>query len=264
MRIEKIKQMKGTTRIAMMTAYDFPMAKIVDEAGIDIILVGDSLGMVMLGFDSTLYVTMDMMTHHCAAVSRGVTNALVVGDMPFMSYKITPEQALENAARLIQEGGVEAIKIEGGAEMAHITHRLVDAGIAVMGHIGLTPQSIHLLSGYKIQGKDHEQVKGLLEDAKALEDAGAFCLVVEAVPEEVGKFITEHVSIPTIGIGAGRFCDGQVLVINDILGLTFGKIPKFAKQYRNLKEEIAHAVQEYLKDVRDNTFPSEDHCYHVH
>lgn len=262
-RIEKIKKMKGVSRIVMLTAYDYPMAKIIDEAGIDIILVGDSLGMVVLGFDSTLKVTMDMMVHHCAAVSRGVNNALVVADMPFMSYKISPEQALENAGRLIQEGGVEAVKIEGGAEMCHITERLVKAGIAVMGHIGLTPQSIHLLSGYKVQGKNHQQVKKLLDDASALEAAGVFSLVVEAVPEEVGKYITENVSIPTIGIGAGRFCDGQVLVINDLIGLTFGRVPKFVKQYRNLKEEIKQAVCEFIDDVRQQKFPSSEHCYHV-
>jgi 3-methyl-2-oxobutanoate hydroxymethyltransferase len=255
--------MKGQSKIAMLTAYDYPMARLVDKAGVDIVLVGDSLGMVMLGFDTTLSVTMDMMTHHCAAVSRGVTNALVVADMPFMSYKICPEQALENAARLIQEGGVEAVKIEGGAEMAHIACALVDAGIAVMGHIGLTPQSVHLLSGYKVQGKDHQQVQKLLDDAAALEEAGIFSLVVEAVPEEVGKLITEHTKVPTIGIGAGRYCDGQVLVINDILGLTFGKKPKFANQYTDLGKEAAAAIDAYIKDVREGKFPTEDNCYRV-
>lgn len=263
MRIMKIKEMKGNTRITMLTAYDYPMAQILDEAGVDIILVGDSLGMVVLGFDSTLRVTMDMMVHHCAAVSRGVNNALIVGDMPFMSCKVSPEQALSNAARMIQEGGAEAVKIEGGVEMAHIAERLVKAGIAVMGHVGLTPQALHLLSGYKVQGKSHSQVRQLLDDAKALEQAGAFSLVVEAVPEEVGKLITEHISIPTIGIGAGRFCDGQVLVLYDMLGLTSGKAPKFVKQYANLKQTATDAVSAFINDVRNGSYPDQEHCYHI-
>lgn len=262
-RIDKIKQMKGSQKIVMLTAYDYPMAAILDAAGVDMILVGDSLGMVVLGLESTLRVTMDMMVHHCAAVRRGAQNALVVADMPFMSYKISAEQALGNAGRLLQEAGVEAVKVEGGEEMAPIILRLVQAGIPVMGHIGLTPQSINLLSGYKIQGKEHQQVKKLLADAKALESAGVFCIVVEAVPEEVGKLITEHTTVPTIGIGAGRFCDGQVLVINDLLGLTFGKLPKFAKQYCNLKDEIQQAVTAFIEDVRGEKFPTPDHCYHL-
>ncbi len=262
-RIEKIRQMKGTTRVTMLTAYDYPMAQLVDAAGIDIILVGDSLGNVVLGFDNTLRVTMDMMIHHCAAVSRGVSNALVVGDMPFMSYKISPEQALENAARMIREGGVEAVKIEGGKEMAPVVERLVEAGIAVMGHVGLTPQSVHLLSGFKVQGKDHHKVKQMVESAQALEGAGIFSLVVEAVPEEVGKTITENVSIPTLGIGAGKYCDGQVLVLNDMLGLTPGKMPKFVKQYAVLHEKISEAVSAYIRDVRENEFPDKDHTYFV-
>jgi 3-methyl-2-oxobutanoate hydroxymethyltransferase len=261
-RITTIQKMKQDgQKVAMLTAYDYPTARILDMAGIDIILVGDSVGSVALGYPNTVPVTMAEMIHHCQAVRRGVTNSLLVGDMPFMSYKISREQALTNATRLVQRGGAEAVKMEGGGEIVSIINAVVQAGIPVMGHVGLTPQSIHQLGGYRIQGRDDETARRLLDDAKRLEEAGVFALVIEAVPEEVGKTITEALRIPTIGIGAGRWCDGQVLVLGDFLGLTFGKIPRFAKQYADLQQTIRTAVEEYIRDVREGRFPDETHHY---
>jgi len=262
MRTLRLKKMKAEgQKIVMLTAYDFFMAHLLDEAGADIILVGDSVGMVHLGFENTLSVTLDMIIHHCAAVSRGVKSALLVGDMPFMTYKINEDEALRNAARLVQEAGAEAVKIEGGAEVARFAARIVNAGIPVMGHIGLVPQSLHQLGGYRVQGKHEEDVERLLRDAGAMEEAGAFSLVIEAVPPEVGRRITESVGIPTIGIGAGPYCDGQVLVTNDLLGMTHQKPPHFVKQYADLRSVADQAIREFIKDVRSGAFPDKEHCY---
>lgn len=257
--IQKMKE--DRQKIAMLTAYDYPMARILDMAGIDIILVGDTLGAVVLGYGNTVPVTMADMIHHCQAVRRGVTNSLLVGDMPFMSYKLSREQALKNATRLVQRGGVEAVKMEGAGEVVPIIQAVVGAGIPVMGHIGLTPQSIHQLGGYRIQGQDDEAATKLLNEAKRLEAAGVFAVVIEAVPEQVGKTITAALRIPTIGIGAGRGCDGQVLVLGDFLGLTFGKVPRFAKKYADLQQIVRNAVQQYIREVREGDFPDELHHY---
>ncbi|MEM1658498.1 MAG: 3-methyl-2-oxobutanoate hydroxymethyltransferase [Candidatus Jordarchaeales archaeon] len=249
-------------KITMLTAYDYPTALILDEAGVDVILVGDSLGNVILGYPNTIPVTMDDMVRHCAAVSRGVKRALVVGDMPFMSYA-TPELAIKNAGRLMQEGGVEAVKLEGGREMASIVKLLVDNGIPVMGHIGLTPQSIHKFGGYKVQGRTAEAAKKLIEDAKILEKAGVFSIVLECIPWKVAKIITESVSVPTIGIGAGVHCDGQVLVTHDLLGFFEGFRPKFVKQYCNIKRFIMDAVEKYISEVRSGAYPTIEHSYEL-
>ncbi len=258
-----IRLMKGEgKKITMLTAYDYPTALILDEAGVDVILVGDSLGNVILGYPNTIPVTMDDMVRHCAAVSRAVKRALVVGDMPFMSYA-TPELALKNAGRLVQEGGVEAVKLEGGREAASTVRLLVDNGVPVMGHIGLTPQSIHKFGGYKVQGRTAEAAKKLLEDAKALEKAGVFSIVLECIPWKVAKMITESVSVPTIGIGAGVYCDGQVLVTHDLLGFFEGFKPKFVKQYCNIKKFIMDAVVAYLNEVRSGAYPTLEHSYEL-
>ena len=253
-----VKDMKQRgEKIAMLTAYDYMTAKIVDETGVPLILVGDSLGMVILGYDSTIPVTMDDMIHHTKAVVRGSKNALVIGDMPFMSYHISSEQALSNAARFIQEGGAQAVKVEGGVNTADKIKRIVDCGIPVMSHIGLTPQSVNQLGGYKIQGKDAETAKKLLEDAKAVEKAGAFAVVLETVPAALSAFISQSISIPTIGIGAGAGCDGQVQVVSDILGLFTDFVPKHAKQYAKIAETMSEAVSQYCEEVKSGTFPTE-------
>jgi len=262
MRTLRLKKMKTENcKIVMLTAYDYFTARVLDEAEVDIVLVGDSVGMVQLGFSDTLRVTLDMIIHHTAAVSRGIKSALVVADMPFMTFKINEDEALRNAARLVQEGGAEAVKLEGGAEIVRFASRIVNAGIPVMGHIGLVPQSVHQLGGYRVQGKQEEDVERMLKDARALEDAGAFCLVIEAVPPEVGRRITESVGIPTIGIGAGPDCDGQVLVINDLLGSTHQKPPSFVKQYADLRTVTQNAVESFVKDVRNGAFPEKEQCY---
>lgn len=261
-RIDKIKAMKSEGRkVVMITAYDYPSARIADESGVDIILVGDSLANTALGHEDTLRVSLDDMVHHCAAVKRGASSALIVGDMPFLSYKIDSKQALINCGIMLQKGGAEAVKMEGGAEIAGIVRDVVLAGIPVMGHIGLTPQSIHQIGGYKIQGKLPDDIKKLIEDAKALEKAGCFAIVIEAVPREVGAKISKSVKIPTIGIGAGNGCDGQVLVWADVMGLTFGKSPKFAKQYADLKTAAENAVKKFSEEVRSGTFPGEEQSY---
>ncbi|SEF78836.1 ketopantoate hydroxymethyltransferase [Caloramator fervidus] len=254
---------KSGKKITMLTAYDYSMAKIIDEAGIDGILVGDSLGMVALGYENTLSVTLDDMIHHIKAVVKGAKNALIVGDMPFLSYHVSVEESIKNAGRLIQEGGCHAVKLEGGVEVLDKVKAIVKAQIPVMGHIGLTPQSVNLLGGFKVQGKSKEQIKKLVEDAKYLEEAGVFAIVLEAVPDEVAKLITESVSIPTIGIGAGRFCDGQILVVNDMLGLFSDFVPKFVKRYRNLKEDIQGAIKEYIEDVQNGGFPEDIHSFKI-
>jgi 3-methyl-2-oxobutanoate hydroxymethyltransferase len=248
-------------RFAMLTAYDFLSAQILDEAGIPILLVGDSLGMVMLGYPTTLPVTLDEMIHHAKAVARGSRQALLVGDMPFMSYHGSVEQAIASAGRLIQEGGMHAIKLEGGGRVIEYTRRLTELGIPVMGHLGLTPQFVHQMGGFKVQGKNEAQADRILADALALEEAGAFSIVLEGVPSVVAARITKALRIPTIGIGAGPQCDGQVLVFHDIFGLTSGKAPKFVKRYANMAEDIANAAHRFADDVRNGTFPGPEHSY---
>jgi 3-methyl-2-oxobutanoate hydroxymethyltransferase len=236
-------------KIAVWTAYDFTMARLLDRAGIDIILVGDSLGMVVLGYDNTLPVTLDMIIHHTSAVSRGAKHALIVADMPFLTYQLSVEEAMRNAGRLIQEGGAAAVKIEGGRQIVDTAKRLVDIGIPVMGHLGLTPQSVHQLGGFRPQGRDSEAADRLIKDAEMLERAGVFAVVLESIPSDLAGSITSSVKMPTIGIGAGTQCDGQVLVSYDALGLSDAP-PPFAKQYAQLSNEIVSAVRAYIEDVR--------------
>jgi 3-methyl-2-oxobutanoate hydroxymethyltransferase len=256
--VTQVKAMKQKgEKIAMLTAYDYMTARIVDNAGVPLILVGDSLGMVMLGYDSTIPVTMNEMIHHTKAVVRGVKNAMVIGDMPFMSYHINIEQALTNAARFIQEGGAQAVKLEGGINVADKIKKIVDCGIPVMSHIGLTPQSVNQLGGYKIQGKDIETARKLLDDARACEQAGAFAVVLETVPAVLAAFISENIGIPTIGIGAGAGCDGQVQVVSDMLGLFTDFVPKHAKQYTHLAQSMSDAISDYYKEVKSGAFPTE-------
>ena len=245
----------------MLTAYDYVTAKLIDEAGIPFILVGDSLGMVMLGYESTIMVTLEEMLHHIKAVVRGAKKALVVGDLPFMTYQVSIPEALHNAARIIQEGGAQAVKLEGGEPVAETVHHIVNCGIPVMGHLGLTPQSSHQLGGFKVQGKTPAVARQLLQDAIALEQAGAFSLVLECVPTPLAQLITERLSIPTIGIGAGPKCDGQVQVISDILGLYTDFIPKHARRFAHLADEIKKAVAEYALEVNNVSFPTDAQGY---
>lgn len=247
--------------IAMVTAYDYPSAKIVDEAEVDVILVGDSLGMVVLGYESTIPVTMEDMIHHTKAVTRGAKRAFVVADLPFLSYHGTIEEAIKNAGRLMQEGLAKAVKVEGGLEIVPVVKRMTQAGIPVMGHIGLTPQTVHQMGGYKVQGKDIEAARRLIEEAKALEEAGAFAVVLECVPQEVATKVTESITIPTIGIGAGVGCDGQVLVFHDILTYASSLKPKFVKQYANVGEMIFKAVSTYVDEVKNRSFPAREHTF---
>jgi 3-methyl-2-oxobutanoate hydroxymethyltransferase len=259
--INQIKQMKPKgEKITMLTAYDYSTARIIDEVGIPLILVGDTLGEVVLGYESTISVTMEEMLHHTKAVVRGTKNAMVIGDMPFMTYHVSIEDALRNAARFIQEAGAQAVKLEGGVTVAEKVRRVVDCGIPVMGHIGLTPQSIHQLGGHKVQGRTPEAAARLLEDARVLEQAGAFAVVLETVPTPLATLITKSISIPTIGIGAGIGCDGQVLVINDILGLS-DRVPKHAKQYAKLTDIIRAAITEYDREVKAGSFPTEEQSF---
>jgi 3-methyl-2-oxobutanoate hydroxymethyltransferase len=248
-------------RLVCLTAYDFPTARIVDEAGIDIILVGDSLGNVVLGYGNTVPVTLDEILIHLKAVRRAVQRALLVADMPYGSFHTGADDAVRNALRLVKEGGAEAIKLEGGHKRVQLVKRLVDEEIAVMGHIGLTPQSINKLGAYRVQGKTAATARQLLDDARALEDAGAFAIVLEVVPREIASLISETISIPTIGIGAGAGCDIQVLVLHDMLGLSFGKLARFVRPYANLHEVITDAVSRYADDVRSGTYPSEAESY---
>lgn len=252
---------KEGRKITALTAYDFPTAKILDNCGIDMILVGDSLGMVVLGYESTIPVTMEDMIHHTKAVSRAVNRAFIVADMPFMSYHISKEQAMTNAARLIAEGRAHAVKLEGGEEIASIVKAIVDAGIPVVGHLGLTPQSVHQLGGYKVQGKEKEQAKKIFNDAKVLEQAGICALVLESIPMELAKNITENISVPTIGIGAGPYCDGQILVTHDMLGITQGHRPKFVKQYADIEKIMIEGINTYIKEVQQVLFPDEEHSF---
>ncbi len=245
--------------ITMLTAYDYPTALAMDKAGIDSILVGDSLAMVVLGYENTLPVTMEEMLHHARAVSRGSKSALLVGDMPFMSYQVSVEDAVRNAGRFLQNGGMDAVKLEGGRERADAVRAIVGAGIPVMGHLGLTPQSVHQLGGFRAQGKTASAAQRLFEDAKILEEAGAFSLVLESVPARLAEYISKNISIPTIGIGAGLGCDGQVLVTHDVLGLFDRFTPKFVKQYANFHEAMNKAFTEYIEDVESKKFPAVEH-----
>src|SRR6185436_6736607 len=248
-------------RMVCLTAYDYPTARLVDEAGIDVILVGDSLGNVVLGYGNTVPVTLEEMITHVKAVRRAVQRALLVADMPYGSFHTGEDEAVKNALRLVKEGGAEAVKLEGGHKRVQLVKRLVDEEISVMGHIGLTPQSINQLGAYRVQGKTPKTAQQLIDDAKALEDAGAFAVVLEVVPREIAKVITESISIPTIGIGAGVHCDIQVLVLHDMLGLSFGKQARFVRPYANLREVITDAVSRYADDVRSGTYPSEAESY---
>ena len=260
--ITEIKEMKQKKEnIPMLTAYDYVTAKMVDEAGVPLILVGDSLGMVMLGYESTIPVTMEEMIHHTKAVVRGTRKALIIGDMPFMTYHISMSDALHNAAKFIQEGGAQAVKLEGGEVVADTVRRLVGCGIPVMGHIGLTPQSIHQLGGFKVRGKGLEEARKLLNDARILEQAGAFAIVLECTPAPLSELITQKLAIPTIGIGAGPDCDGQVQVISDLLGLYTEFVPKHAKQYAKLAGEIKTAVSTYVSEVKSRSFPTVEQSY---
>jgi 3-methyl-2-oxobutanoate hydroxymethyltransferase len=260
--ITEIKEMKQRKeKIPMLTAYDYVTAKMVDEAGVPLILVGDSLGMVMLGYESTIPVTMEEMIHHTKAVVRGAKKALIIGDMPFMTYHVSVSDALHNAAKFIQEGGAQAVKLEGGEVVAEQVRRLVDCGIPVMGHIGVTPQSQHQLGGFKARGKVLEEAKKLLGDARILEEAGAFAIVLECTPAPLSELITQKLAIPIIGIGAGPDCDGQVQVISDMLGLYTDFVPRHAKQYARLAGEIKTAVEDYISEVKSLTFPTMEHSY---
>ena len=248
-------------RLVCLTAYDYPTARIVDEAGIDIVLVGDSIGNVIFGYGNTVPVTLDEIVMHTRAVRRAVQRALLVADMPYGSFHTGADDTVRAALRLIKEGAAEAVKLEGGRKRASLVKRLVDEEIAVMGHIGLTPQSVNKLGGYRVQGKTAETARALLDDAKALEDAGAFAIVLEVVPREIAQLITESVKIPTIGIGAGAACDIQVLVLHDMLGLTFGKLARFVRPYANLREVMTDAVSRFAEDVRSGNYPSEAESY---
>ena len=249
-----IRELKGK-KIAMLTAYDYPTAKIIDQCECDIILVGDSLGNVILGYPNTTHVTMEDMLHHTSAVARGTSRALIVADMPFLSYHLGEHKAIENAGRFISQAGANAVKLEGGAEIAETVRAITNAGIPVMGHLGLLPQSVNQIGGFLTQGKTDEQAARLIEDAKTLEKSGAFAIVLECIPPELAARITESVSIPTIGIGAGPHCDGQVLVLHDMLGICDGYVPSFVKKYADLQANIRNAVAEYVNEVKNGEFP---------
>jgi 3-methyl-2-oxobutanoate hydroxymethyltransferase len=259
--VPEIRARKGGAPIAMVTAYDFTMARLLDEGGADILLVGDSLGMVVQGHATTLPVTVDEICYHGRAVARGARSAHVVGDMPFMSYQVSPMQALENAGRLVKDGSYESVKLEGGAEVAEHVRRIVTAGIPVMGHVGLTPQSVHAMGGFKVQGKGDAAAERVLEGARALEEAGAYAIVLEAIPPDLAEEITAAVSVPTIGIGAGPRCDGQVLVCYDLLGMYPDLKPKFAKRFAEIGEQIVGATRAYVGEVQERTFPAPEHTF---
>ena len=246
-------------RFAMLTAYDYPTARILDEAGIPVLLVGDTLAEVVLGHDTTLPVTMDAMLHHCRAVARGAENALIVGDLPFLSYQVSVEEGIRNAGRYLKEGGAHCVKFEGS--FPELAEALSTRGIPIMGHLGLTPQSVHAFGGYRVQGRTEGAALRLLDAAAELEQAGAFAIVLECVPMELAKEITEKLSIPTIGIGAGPHCDGQVLVVNDVLGISDRKPPKFVKRYADVRSEILRAASEFRREVEEGSFPDVDHSY---
>lgn len=255
------KKEKGE-KVVCLTAYDYCLARILDESGIDILLVGDSLGSVVQGHDNTLPVTVDDVIYHTKAVVRGRRRALVVSDMPFMTFQLGVDEAKRNAGRLVQEGGAESVKLEGGVTQAATIEGLVKMGVPVMGHVGLTPQSVHQFGGYRIQGRGEADARAILDDAMAVEQAGAFAVVLEGIPVQLAREITQRVSIPTIGIGAGMHCDGQILVVHDMLGLFDDFTPKFVKRYANLKETIGGAVRSYMEEVRTEAFPAEEHTFH--
>lgn len=258
-----LQRMKaGNQRIAMVTAYDYTMARLVDAAGVDMVLVGDSLGMVIQGNSDTLGVTLDDMVYHGRCVARGLTSAHLTVDMPFMSYQVSPSAALESAGRLVKEGMAQSVKLEGGVRVVGAIDMITAAGIPVVGHIGLTPQSVHALGGFRVQGQSDEAAERLIQDARAVAEAGAFCLVLEMVPSELAAEITALVDIPTIGIGAGPGCDGQVLVCNDLLGLDTRFRPRFVRRFAELEQPVMDAVQGYVAAVRDNSFPAEEHVFH--
>ena len=260
--VPDIRARKGAgPAIAMVAAYDYTMARLVDEAGVDLILVGDSLGMVVQGLANTLPVTLDEIAYHGRAVARGAARAHVVGDMPFMSYQVSPLQAVESAGKLVKEGAFESVKLEGGQEFAEHVRLIVRAGVPVMGHVGLLPQSVHALGGFKVQGRGSRAAAKVVADAKALEDAGVYAVVLEAVPPDVAEEVTRSVGVPTIGIGAGAGCDGQVLVCTDLLGMSRGHAPKFAKHYAELGDAVVDAVRRYVGEVRSGEFPAAEHCY---
>jgi 3-methyl-2-oxobutanoate hydroxymethyltransferase len=257
-RVPDLKEMKKRgEKIAMLTAYDAAMARLLDKAGLDVLLVGDSLGMVLLGYETTLPVMLDDMIHHTRAVARGVRRALVVADMPFLTYQVSVTEAVRNAGRLIQEGGAHAVKIEGGCPVLDAARRLVEVGIPVMGHLGLLPQSVHQLGGFRPQARREEEAQRLIADAKALEEAGTFAVVLESIPSEVARAVTSELSIPTIGIGAGPHCDGQVLVSYDALGLSDEFVPPFVKQYAQLAEQVVEAAKAYAEEVREGKYPAD-------
>ncbi|QUH24671.1 3-methyl-2-oxobutanoate hydroxymethyltransferase [Serpentinicella alkaliphila] len=258
-----IKAKKDGDKISMLTAYDYSMAKLIDEAGVDSILVGDSMGMVVLGYENTLQVTVDDIIHHTKAVARGAKRALVIADMPFLSYHISVEDSVRNAGRMIQEGNAHAVKLEGGLEVIDKVEAIVKAQIPVIGHLGLTPQSVNVMGGFKVQGKDEAQAKKIIEDAKLLEKAGAFAIVLECVPERLAKIVTESVNIPTIGIGAGKYCDGQVLVTQDMLGMFTDFTPKFVKKYSEVGASIKGGVQSYIDEMKKGLFPEEKHTFAI-
>lgn len=260
-RARKVGASPSGPPLAMVTAYDYTMARLVDEAGVDMVLVGDSLGMVVQGLSNTIPVTLDEICYHGRAVARGLARAHIVGDMPFMSYQVSATQAVESAGKLMKEGAFESVKLEGGEEIAEHVARIVRAGIPVMGHVGLTPQSVHALGGFKVQGRGDDAAEKILADARAIERAGAFAIVLEAVPPDVAARISAEIGIPTIGIGAGAACDGQVLVCTDLLGMLRGHSPKFAKQYAQLGDAIVGAVRSYVSEVQAGTFPGPEHQY---
>lgn len=257
------KAKQNGEKLSMLTAYDYSMAKIIDESGINGILIGDSLGMVVKGDEDTLGVTVDDIIYHTKAVKKGAKNALIVADMPFLSYHVSTDDAVLNAGRLMKEGGANAVKLEGGANIADKIKAIVDAQIPVMGHLGLTPQSINAFGGFRVQGKTEEAAKKLIEDAKRLEEAGVFSIVLEGIPAKVAELITNAVSVPTIGIGAGKGCDGQILVYQDMLGMFSDFVPKFVKQYANIGSVMREAIQSYIKEVQDGSFPEEKHTYKI-
>ncbi len=259
---DTVRKMKNQAeKIAALTCYSYSMARIMASSDIDIILVGDSVGMVELGYENTIPVTVDDIIHHTKAVKRACSPALLVSDMPFMSFNLSKKEALKNACRMVKEGGAEAVKLEGGQVVEAVSKHIVDNGIPVMGHIGLTPQSLHQMGGYKVQGKDKDAAARLVTDAKILEGAGAFCLVLEGIPSQVACEITSKVSVPTIGIGAGPFCDGQILVLNDILGMDLSFKPKYLRRYARLEETVKEALTAYSRDVKSGKFPDEDEGY---
>jgi len=256
-----LKMKQRGEKITCLTAYDYSLARILDQAGVEILLVGDSLGCVVQGGPNTLSVTLDEMIYHTRAVARGRKRALVIGDMPFLSYQVSREQALQNAGRFFKEAGAEAIKVEGGVTVRDSIHAIVSAGMPVMGHVGLTPQSVHQFGGYKIQGREQHRREAVLRDALAVEEAGAFAVVLEAMPLDLAQEITERLTIPTIGIGAGMHCDGQVLVIHDMLGLFEDFTPKFVKQFADIKSAVSGAVKEFISEVKEKSFPAEEHSF---